>query len=153
MSNDFKNDTDKKLDDIITILNSIKDKGLKSYENYTTKTEIISGVVVASKLYRILEGDGKGSIDQILIVSPSTSFSLRVNADKKKYIDHTYTWLATYSDYINDMSAFVVGGVYYASLRDIIFKEHFSIYVNTTASITFPLIYIKYNIIDEMRHE
>lgn len=144
---------DEQLKEALTILKRIDANGIRSYENYTSKVEIEKEVNVNSTIKRFLKIASVGYLEQVLIISDSTAFTVRVKMDDETFFDDTYTWLNTYSNYINEMSAFDVSSVYYVSLRNFNFRRNFSVELITTDDVTFTLLYAKYKTLDEIIYE
>lgn len=137
---------EKKLEDF---LNKIYINGIPIRNVYTTKSRKEASQTVDTEDHEVLNVRGFGTIDQLLIKSNSTSFSVQVFLDDELYLDETYTYLHNNQDYLNNVTAMLVGTTYYVILKNMNFQRSAFIKVNTTDSVTFSEILAIYNIREE----
>lgn len=92
----------------------------------------------------ILSDDGKGKIDELVIVSSSKDYALEVVADNKLLYDNEWDWFNTITEAVEEMSAFVNGSKFILHLSDIKFTENIMVRLKPTSNpITVDTIFIK----------
>lgn len=128
-------------------LNIIHKEGLRTKNPYTSKSAQTKNLSINTKEHDIIKLNGVyGHIKQLLIKANSLNFSLSISTDKRKYLNENYTWLNANQDYIVDMSAFLVGGVYIVSVQDIYFQNDCNIAIKTTSDVQFSDILVLFNV-------
>lgn len=114
-------------------------------ETYTTRSRIKEDITIDGE-YEFEEEKGSGVLEEVLIKSPTDSFSVKFLIDGELYFDgKTYTFLNNNSEYLTALSAYADGGYYYVNLREVWFQESFSVRVSADST-TFDLLSIKYRI-------
>jgi hypothetical protein len=88
---------------------------------------------------QLLDEDGEGKIEKILLTSASPNFGIILIAD------HGEPLQGNYSDF-TDTFAYQEGSVYRLELTDITFRKNIRFTVTTTGTVTFSRIFIKYQI-------
>lgn len=124
-------------------------------ERLTTKiADITDQNVGAGATYDFLSVSNKfGYVEECLVISPSTDFSVIVNVDGEEILNRTYTQYTDITQVVKDISAFEERdsdgnplGKYTVHLININFKSSITIQVkNDSASpITFANLFCKY---------
>jgi hypothetical protein len=88
---------------------------------------------------QILNEDGKGRVEKILIRSPNQNFNISLQADYGQPLQESYT------DF-QDVAAWQDGSTYVMELTDIAFEKNIRFSITTTQATTFSRIFIKYHI-------
>lgn len=120
----------------------------KIIQAYTTKTDNYNNETIDTNIARY-NHKGNGRIDQILLKTTSNDFNVTLNIDDNGTINESYTNLYTLSDQLRNISAFLDGGYYYLSIRNMFFSEYFELSIITTSSVTFTDIRMEYTIRNE----
>ena len=116
---------------------------------YTSKVYVKEAKTIAASLM-LKETKGAGMINQLLLKSDSTAYTLQIILDKTIVYDKIYAFFATNSEHIDNVSAYTAGGKYYLTLQDLAFQKSFSIRIHPTTSIVFDIVHIRYMIRDEI---
>jgi len=127
------------------------------YPSFTLKksgiVDIIDQIVSAGATYNIISLSELGYVDECLISSPSTDFSVIVNIDGNEILNRTYTEYTNITQVIGGIAAFEERdsdgnptGKYIVHLKDINFKNSITIQVKNDSggSITFHNLFCKY---------
>ncbi len=101
------------------------------------------------EILRFINITGTGTVYQILIESPSNDFEVYVMIDDSIIFDKNYTWFSDYSHELQNASAYLKGGKYYLSIRNLPFQERLNINIKVNTSITFDQILIRYIVRNE----
>ncbi len=142
--------SNKQRDMICAIIDGkLDDYSIKTKNVFTSKVKIRDNQTVNGDL-DIVNQKGFGVIDQILIKCNLSTYGLWILVDGNIIFDKNYTYFAGNSDYLQNVSAFLDGGYYYVSIRNLSFQEKFHIKVNSTAEVIFDEILVKYTIRDEI---
>lgn len=136
-------DQTKDLDKIIE--DQIKQAIVKVEEIYSAKTYVLKNQVVDG-YYNLKEVYGTGYITQILFLSPSNDYSIKIMIDDAIVLEESYTYIATKSDYLDNITADLDVATYYLDIKDKHFQKYFSIEITTNSSITFDDLIIQYSI-------
>jgi len=120
-------------------------------ENYTIKTNVIDSKTLNSERFEFMDTVGEGMINQILIQSDTTAYSIRILIDDELFYDRAYSYFNTNSEYLENTSAFLDAGIYHLSLRNLSFQKKFQIIITSTSSVVYSQIYIKYEIRKEQK--
>lgn len=123
---------------------------IQTEDIYTTKTRIQQDKTVSGTFKFIGNISGVGVINQILIQSPSTDYTIFIKIDENLLWEQPYSYFQTHSEYLENASAFLDGGSYYLSIRTLFFLKRFEISITATPDdIIFDQILCKYQIRDE----
>ncbi len=95
------------------------------------------------------ESKGVGIINQILLKTDSTAYSIQVIIDNETVWDNTYAFLLANTADIVGVSAYAAGAFHYLTLQNLFFQKDFLIRVRPTASIVWDVILIRYDIREE----
>lgn len=121
--------------------------------NTTGVIDITNKSIGAGETYQFISFEELGLIEECLILSPSTNFSVIVNVDGEETLNKTYTQYTNITQIIKDISAFEERdsdgnplGKYIVHLVNINFKNSITIQVknNSGSSITFDNLFCKY---------
>lgn len=99
--------------------------------------KVIDRKSLSLKGYKI-KGTGSGTINSILIVSPSSSFNLTIQADRETKYEGSYTDYSQITAGLEDTD-----GNYRISLNDIPFQAEFNINIQCSTAITFSRIFLE----------
>ncbi len=119
-------------------------------EVYTTKQLLRVDQTIAVDTL-IKESKGVGDIEQILLKSDSTAYSVQVIIDNETIWENTYAFFLANTADIVGVSAYAAGGFDYLSLQNLFFQKDFLIRIRPTESIVWNVILVKYNIRKEIR--
>ena len=119
-------------------------------EVYTTKQLLRVNQTIAVDTL-IKESKGVGDIEQILLKSDSTAYSVQVIIDNETIWENTYAFFLANTADIVGVSAYAAGGFDYLSLQNLFFQKDFLIRIRPTESIVWNVILVKYNIRKEIR--
>ena len=119
-------------------------------EVYTTKQLLRVNQTIAVDTL-IKESKGVGDIEQILLKSDSTAYSIQVIIDNETIWENTYAFFLANTADIVGVSAYAAGGFDYLSLQNLFFQKDFLIRIRPTESIVWNVILVKYNIRKEIR--
>ena len=119
-------------------------------EVYTTKQLLRVDQTIAVDTL-IKETKGVGDIEQILLKSDSTAYSIQVIIDNETIWENTYAFFLANTADIVGVSAYAAGGFDYLSLQNLFFQKDFLIRIRPTESIVWNVILVKYNIRKEIR--
>ena len=95
------------------------------------------------------ETKGVGVINQILLRSDSTTYSIQVIIDNETIWDNTYAFFLANTTDIVGVSAYAAGGRNFLTLQNLFFQKDFLIRIRPIGSITWDIILIRYDIRDE----
>ena len=119
----------------------------------TGVVDITNKSVEAGDIYPIVGVNELGYIEECLVVSPSTEFSLILDIDGERAMDKTYQGFCDITQTVEDISAFEERdsdgnptGKNIVHLTNINFKQSISIFVKNDSggSITFQNLFCKY---------
>lgn len=128
-----------------------KERALVS-DIYSSRVYIAVNKTIAADT-RFKESEGKGMINQILLRSNSTAYRLYVLIDNKVAYDFPYSFFASHTADIDNISAYTAGGIYYLTIQNLMFQKNFQLKIATSTSIIFSLLQVRYQIIDEIIKE
>lgn len=100
--------------------------------------------------YVVLETKGTGLINQIMLKSNATTYTIQVIVDDSIIFTQTYTALSEVSDHIDNISLYTAGAFDYLTIQNLPFQESFQVRIITTTSTIFSLIWIRYAIRNEI---
>lgn len=115
--------------------------------------DITNKTVSAGDSFEFLKVEELGLLEECLVVSPSTEFSLILTIDASQVMDKNYQGFADITQTVEDISAFEERdedgnptGKYIVRLTDILFKSSITISVknDSASSITFHNLFGKY---------
>ena len=94
---------------------------------------------------------GVGIINQILLRSNSTAYSIQVIIDNETIWDNTYAFFLAHTADIVGVSAYAAGGRDFLTLQNLFFQKDFLIRIRPTnaTNITWDVILVRYDIRDE----
>lgn len=117
-------------------------------EVYSSKQYLRIDKTIAADIL-LKETKGVGVINQILLRSDSTAYSIQVIIDNETIWDNTYAFFLANTADIVGVSAYAAGGKNFLTLQNLFFQKDFLIRIRPTASITWDLILIRYDIRNE----
>jgi len=88
---------------------------------------------------QILDEDGYGKVEKILLRSPDPNFTIALAPDYETQLQGTYTSFEDIISYQED-------GTYVLEITNISFTKNIRLSITTTQNITFSRIFIKYQI-------
>ncbi len=124
--------------------------------NTTRVIDVTNKSIGAGETYQFISFTELGLIEECLILSPSTDFSVIVNVDGEEILNRTYTQYTEITQIVKDISAFEERdsdgnalGKYTVHLININFKKSITIQVknNSVSSVTFDNLFCKYKTI------
>jgi len=89
------------------------------------------------------EEDTAGAIKELLFASPSNNYKIKITLDGESVYDDTFANLQILSPNLNDLAAWLVGGVYYLNIVELYYLKNCAITITTGQSIAFSNIYLK----------
>jgi len=116
---------------------------------YSSKQYLQEGKTIAAHTL-LKQSKGVGIIKQILLKSNSTAYSIQVIIDNDVVWEKDYAFFLLNTADIVDVSAYAAGGKHFLSLQNLYFQKDFQIRIRPTASITWDIILIRYDIRDEI---
>ena len=112
----------------------------------------VSKVISFSKTidgsYEIMREDTSGAIKELLFVSPSNNYKVRIVLDGDTAYDDSFSDLASVSQSLNDVAAYSSGGNYYLNILNLYYLKSCTIIIETFESIAFSKIYVKYEVLE-----
>jgi hypothetical protein len=84
----------------------------------------------------ILDEDGEGKVEKILLRSPNPNFSIMLQADYGESLQESYTSF-------QDVGAWQDGSTYVLEITEITFTKNIRFAITTTLPIAFSRIYVK----------
>jgi hypothetical protein len=132
----------KAFDTALTIIEAeIIAEKTKPIEKPKPSTQIIDMVnILVLDKQTLLDLDGEGVLEKLLLRSPSSSFSITLTTEKIS-MQGSYT-------HFQDVCAYQEDDTYVLELTNIEFKQHLRLVLTVAESITFSKIFIKYAIKD-----
>lgn len=121
--------------------------------NTTGVIDVTNKSITGGETYQFISFEELGLIEECLILSPSTDFSVIVNVDGEEILDRTYTQYTSITQVLKDISAFEERdsdgnplGKYTVHLININFKDSITIEIknNSASPITFDNLFCKY---------
>ncbi len=112
---------------------------------YSTKQLIREDETIAVDTL-IKETKGIGNIEQILLKTDSTAYSIQVIIDNEIIWENPYAFFLANTTDIVDISAYAAGAFHYLSIQNLLFQKDFLIRIRPTTSIVWDVILVKYNI-------
>jgi len=112
----------------------------------------VSKVISFSKTidgsYEIMREDTSGAIKELLFVSPSDNYKVRIVLDGDTAYDDSFSDLASISQSLNDVAAYSSGGNYYLNILNLYYLKSCTVIIETFESIAFSKLYIKYEVLE-----
>ena len=86
----------------------------------------------------LLDERGPGRLHELVVVSPTNAFALRVVADGRTLYDDPYPWFETVGPLLEEVDAFSLDGSYAVRISGIEFRERLTVeaYPTTVAPLT-----------------
>ena len=111
----------------------------------STKIVDMSNEQVSEKRWLINEV-GEGTLHELALISNSKNYSLTIIADDKPTHKGSWTNYETKSGAVTDIVAYQKNTTYALNLSNITFTKNLKILIEPTETITFNIIYLKYEI-------
>ena len=112
----------------------------------------VSKVISFSKTidgsYEVMREDTSGAIKELLFVSPSDNYKVRIVLDGDTAYDDSFSDLASVSQSLNDVAAYSSGGNYYLNILNLYYLKSCTVIIETFESIAFSKLYIKYEVLE-----
>lgn len=92
--------------------------------------------------YRLIDVVGRrGKLRELMIMSPSSSFSVLMITDGKKKIERSYSDLTTIGEELDFLAAFEKNGSYILKVANIPWIDEFLFLIHTDTAVTFTWLY------------
>ena len=111
-------------------------------------TRVLSFSKTIEGSYEIMREDTSGAIKELLFVSPSDNYKVRIVLDGDTAYDDSFSDLASISQSLNDVAAYSSGGNYYLNILNLYYLKSCTIIIETFESIAFSKIYVKYEVLE-----
>jgi len=108
--------------------------------------------IIASKYDRWLYVEGNGIIDQLFIDSSVNDYKIKIIIDDRILWNEAkaFSWFDARDDWLQYVSAFPSGAKYILSIRELYFKDSFSIEYTPVTAGTFTTAMCRYTVRDGM---
>lgn len=111
-------------------------------------TRVLSFSKTIDGSYEIMREDTSGAIKELLFVSPSDNYKVRIVLDGDTAYDDSFSDLASVSQSLNDVAAYSSGGNYYLNILNLYYLKSCTVIIETFESIAFSKIYVKYEVLE-----
>ena len=98
------------------------------------------------KNYSFLDKEGEGKIEEVVIISPSSNFSLFVEVDGVIAYQGDYSRFEDISMHVDSIVAQQRGATYVLQISDVVFLSRVRVVIDVGESITFQRLYCKYQL-------
>ena len=93
--------------------------------------------------HRIKESKGTGILEQIILRSNNLNYTFQVIIDDDEIYNKPLQFFLTHTAIIDNISAYLAGGIYYLIVQNLYFQQNYSIRVICTGTVIFSVIMIR----------